>query len=126
MLCIIHTITCMTFECSNFSAQRVIEELQKDNIDIWHISSSMVELCTAMSDHELTRRYKLHCHTSQKLKDLLKLENMKEDSSLRFVSMYVCIYMCMYNCFKNQQMRNFARNLRITCYMVLYVLEYFL
>jgi len=71
------------FMPSNFYVHEAIEELQNDNIDIWHISSNTVELCTSISDVELNKHYNLHhCRVIETLKDLVKLE---EYSLLRFV-----------------------------------------
>lgn len=71
---------------SNYSVKGVIEEIQNDNNDIWHISSNTVELCTSMSNYELKERYNLHhCRVIITLKDLVKLEDVEEYGLLRLV-----------------------------------------
>ena len=84
------------FVCSNYSVQETIQELQNDKIDVWHISSNTVELCTSLSNYQLKKHYNLHCRVIRKLNDLLKLENMKENNLLRFVFNYACIYVCIF------------------------------
>ena len=73
--------------CSHYSIQEVIEELQNDNIDIWHVSSNIIELCTTISNDELKKHYSLHCHVIKRLKDVLKLEDAEDYkySLIRFV-----------------------------------------
>lgn len=66
----------------NYSVQEAITELQKDKMDIWHISANTVELCTSMSNHELKKNYNLQCHEIARLNDLLQLENTKKDTLL--------------------------------------------
>ena len=61
--------------CSNYSIQETTKELHNDNIDIWHIGSNIIELCTTISNDELMERYNLHCRVNKRLKDLLKLED---------------------------------------------------
>ena len=82
---------CNFCTCSNYSIQETTEELQNDNIDIWHISSNAIELCTTLSNDELKKHYNLHCHVNKRLKDLLKLEDVEDYSLTRFVNIYFVI-----------------------------------
>ena len=53
---------------------------QNRNIDIWHISSSTVELCTIISNDKFKERCNLYCSVIVKLKDLLTLEDATDYS----------------------------------------------